>query len=529
MASTSFVSNPHVLPIPLVLLEAKIKPILDKTCDLLKGFYVSRLPAQSGIIHKTYVSYKRAEEERKNQEYRAKLEDAEREFFKRHCPTSRTSEAMRLYEQRKARHLHEIAKELLQTELGNTFMADMQLKVTIDTFQRDRWIQVLFNNTLAESEALVPKNLLYSSPEEEQFHKGILAKIQKLDERVIFPQFLPGICATAAERQRFQEIEKRKEGLMKQALDNERKKILDDTCDFSLIHSNLGYGGLGSARSPYGRFTGEAIDHLKKTVEECYAHYELVKGELHTHKHKKKVSSISADERLLLMMNAFVDSYSCVEWLRYGALEQIATKILNNEATPAREPLALSPEEALREQMKKERNEVEKQLKEIKSSVFLSKTSSLKKEQLTILDTFATAFFKEVKRAHTALDDLLCLVEIHLDKDFTEEEREKAKSVSKSIPIPQLAPPPLSTSPGRLSALLSTPGRKNTNSSKGTIEQFLHAETPRGSRKISTPFSPRNLIAEARVEDYRVLKLFHKVIKNPLKLLASIIKASEKR
>lgn len=514
MVFGSFSYSQQVLQIPISLQDPKFATFLDQTCNYLKGFYVQRPPAQRAVIHQTYVLFKRFEEDRNNQEYFSILEKAERQFTERFAPKEATAQTMRLFEQKKARHLHEIEKELLQRETGPTFTSDVQLKVTVDTFTRDRWIDILFSNTIFESELLIPKAALYPTSDDETFHKGILAKIRKMETDDIHPQHTPDLFASRADFLRFQAIEERKRVLLKEVHQSERKKILDESCDFSLIHSNVGSGGLGSGRSPYGKFTGDAIAHLKKIVQECYSAHNLTEGELH--KHKKRVAALSAEERLLMMMNAFVDSYSALQTLRYGDLEQIATRVLNGKATPAQEPIAATADEAQKKQLKADRKFLQKLLSS------LPKTTTLSRDQLQILDTYALGFFKSVERAQMALQDLFTTIEVHLEKDFSEEEREKAKTQNFSLPLPSIPTPSLSTSPGRQ---LFSPGRKNTRTNDPPPVQ----ETPRGFRKTSAPFSPRNSIIDSRIDDYRTLKLFHKVMKSPLKLFESIMKVSDKK
>lgn len=506
----------QALQIPLSLQDAKFASFVDQTCNYFKGFYVQRPAAQRAVIHQTYVQFKRFEEDRNNQEYLSILETADRNYTVLYAPNEATEHATRLFEQRKARHLHEIEKELLLRETGSTFASDVQLKITVDTFTRDRWIDIIFSNTIFETEILIPKAKLYPTPDDEAFHKGILFKIRQMETGDIHPQHIPDLFASSLEQARFQEIEERKRVLLKEVHQSERKKILDETCDFALIHSNVGVGGFGSGRTPYGKFTGDAIAHVKKIVQECYLARGLSEGKLH--KDKKKVAAISAEERLLMMMNAFVDSYSALQTLRYGDLEQIATRILNNKPTTKQEPIAISPDETQKKQMKGECKSLQKLLSQ------LPKTTSLTREQLQILDNYALGFFRSVEIAQKAIQDLFTTIEVHLEKDFSEEEREKAKTQSLALPIPSSQPPSLSTSPGRQ---LFTPGRKNTRTNDPLPAPVQ--ETPRGFRKTSTPFSPRNSIIDSRIDDYRTLKLFHKVLKSPLKLFESIIKVSEKK
>lgn len=503
--------------IPAALYEAGFHKIIDRCFSLFRSFYVNRPADERGKLRHIYINYQRGKESEKNQLLQQESETAGLKFL-------RIAEGLR-YDMnnvadiatRKSRYLYHEEKQFLNNEeearqkegLSKRSSVGVRARVAVDRFSTDKWLQICINSNQYELEKLIRVEE-FCTPEEAELYQAIESKLKSFPEGILYPLETPGLFDSKEQKMLYEEIVQRRKQLVKDRLEAEKKLIFGEGDDFPIIHSNLGLGGRGSSRGPYGVFTAEAILHLKNVAKTLLERCGIKNGQLRTY--RKQVEELSKEDRLTLLMNTFVEVYGSFQQLRFDAFEAIRAEFIDrNDKQAASDPEVQKIDDVVRQELIQQKRACQSKLQEKmaeKKSPRMNGPASPKSHEATRIAHMADMFFTEVKGAYAALDDFLLLLEIRLDKDFTVEEKEKASLVKSATPTPTLAPARASGS------IILTPNRMEMTLSKGG---------PAGSGSKIT--SIQTLEQKLRLDDFRLLKGYLEIFQAPLELLDLVNKA----
>ena len=483
------------LAIPMTLCEAGLPTALNCCFNLFKGFYVSRPADERGKMRHIYISSRRNQEVESNRELHEKLQSAGQRFLKLAERLSYDPKNSEEFEARESRYLYQEEKQLMHQNLGKGSAIGVKARTTIDRYCNDKWLQLYLNANRHEVEKLIPIEQ-YCTPTDRELYQQTQRKLQKFPEGILYPLDTPGLFASAELKEQYLEVIRRKQQIVKERFEVEKALITGEGDDFPIIHSNLGLGGLGSSRSPYGAFTAEAILYLKTVAQSILKVHQLTEGQLRAA--KMKLEAICSEDRLLLLLNTFVEVYGRFQMLRYGSLEKIRCKASEKMESPkVEDPQTQKVDEKVREVLLRIKSDSDTRLKSPRQVT----TTPLKADEVAQMATLVEVFFQEALQAHTGLDDFLVLLEVRLEKDFTAAEKEQVENVQKPRSHERARPKDGSIilQPNALDKLLNN-GATRSNS-LGSLEQTI------------------------KVQDYNLLKGYLEIFQIPLQLLDLVVKA----
>ncbi|MBS0656184.1 MAG: hypothetical protein JSR46_10430 [Verrucomicrobia bacterium] len=258
----------------------------------------------------------------------------------------------------------------------------------------------------------------------------------------------------------------------------EQEKRILECEDLELFKSNLGVGGEGDDRSPFGKFSKNVIHLLKEKSTEILNEQGINEEEIYLNQEKLKI--ISLDKRFILLSETFIDCFCFLGHIQGSSLHEIKniwenrklsrkesarlyspelqlsnfvayqnifSKIIKGEIIPISElapssTLSKSAEPNTTDHTTKEKSHSKKSTDpNHKKNKFKRKSRSYSVDQTKLaaeesdaekidrLDALAANFFKEIPILLTPLRNFLCLLQVHLEVDFTSQEQTRAKAL----------------------------------------------------------------------------------------------------
>lgn len=503
--------------IPTALYESGFHKAIDRCFSIFRSFYVNRPADERGKLRHIYINYQRGKESEKNQLLQQETEAAGLKFLT-------IAEGLR-YDMsnvvdiaaRKSRYLYHEEKQFLHKEeearqkegLSKRSSIGIRARVAFDRYSTDKWLQICINSNQYELEKLIRTDE-FCNGEEAKVYQAIESRLKNFPEGILYPLETPGLFDSKEQKTQYEELVQRKKQLLRERVEAEKKLIFGDGDDFPIIHSNLGLGGRGSSRGPYGAFTAEAILHLKNVSGVLLNRHGIKTGQFRSF--RKQVEELSKEDRLTLLMNTFVEVYGSFQQLRFDAFETIRAEFIErNDKQTASDPEVQKVDHLVRQELMQQKAACQAKLQEKvaeKKSPRMNGSVSPKSHEAMRIAHIADMFFTEVKGAYAALDDFLLLLEVRLDKDFSAEEKEKASLSRTSSPQPTVAPLKAHGS------IILTPNRMEMTLSKGEQENS-------GSKITSL----QTLQQKLRQNDFKLLKEYLEIFQIPLELLDSVNKA----